>query len=126
MTPIYKFGRTNLGEEAEERAINLEVDHIALIAELTAIAPMVTCRIPIIKSQWTCLMIEGMHVETEGTYSKGGESKSLDIGKRGICKGTSLLGNKMLKIWEDPATLEDKGGNATLMQKSAPPGKLIR
>lgn len=97
LTTIHKFGRTNLGEETEEGAINLEIDHIVLITELTAIAPMIACRDPIIKSQWTNIMIEEMHVETKGTPSEGGEGKSPDIEKQGIYKGTNLLGNRTLK-----------------------------
>lgn len=44
----YKLKQTNLGREAEERAINLKIGHTTLIIELIAMAQMTVCRYPIV------------------------------------------------------------------------------
>lgn len=58
--------------KGREGAMSLEIGRITPITKLTAIALMTTCRGPIIWSQWTSILTEGMHIETKGTCPKGG------------------------------------------------------
>lgn len=44
LAPIHKLGRTNPGTEEEKGAMSLRIAYIALITELTAIAPMTMCK----------------------------------------------------------------------------------